>query len=177
MKLSHKLFSVHLLVSFVLLLLVGATFEFYASRHFQEMGDRLETEILTVLSYELALEYQRNKNWDEFKNNPGRFDEFIQTILKNKGYFPKFHAPPGSKVPPAPPFPPANLTLPSPHPPIGTSPFMMPGKPESQDPNPWMQSLNLAPSASMTRPWDGWSFIRANACPALERIIFSEISL
>ncbi|MCM2285879.1 MAG: ATP-binding protein [Desulfobacula sp.] len=100
MKLSHKLFTVHLLVSFVLLLLVGATFEFYASRHFQEMADRIETEILTVLSYELALEYQRSKNWDEFKNNPGRFEEFIQGALKNRGDFPQFHAPQ------APPFPP-----------------------------------------------------------------------
>ena len=106
MKLSHKLFSVHLLVSFVLLLLVGATFEFYASRHFQEMGARLETEMLTVLSYELALEYQRNKNWDEFKNNPGKFELFIQTALRNKGDSPSFHEPPGPKALPAPPFPP-----------------------------------------------------------------------
>ena len=106
MRLSHKLFGVHLVVSFVLLLLVGMTFTFYSSRHFQEMADRLENEILTILSYELALEYQRSQNWDEFKNIPNAFDRFIQTTLKNKGHFPPFHDPPGPKTHPKPPFPP-----------------------------------------------------------------------
>nr|NJM01693.1 HAMP domain-containing protein [Desulfobacula sp.] len=106
MRLSHKLFGVHLVVSFVLLILVGATFEFYLSRHFQEMADRIENEILTILSYELALEFQRNKSWDEFKNIPNAFDRFIQTTLRNKGPLPAFHEPPGPKARPEPPLPP-----------------------------------------------------------------------
>jgi two-component system sensor histidine kinase BaeS len=153
MKLSHKLFSVHLLVSFVLLLLVGATFEFYASRHFKEMGDRLETEILTVLSYELALEYQRNKNWDEFKNNPGRFDEFIQAVLKNKGYFPKFHAPPGSTPPP--PFPPGKPDPSKPSPPHRDITLYDAGKIRIAGPEP----MNAEPKFSPIRLHDqtlGW---------------------
>ncbi|MFA5904342.1 MAG: ATP-binding protein [Desulfobacula sp.] len=99
MKLSHKLFSVHLLVSFVLLILVGATFEFYASRQF-------ENEILTILSYELALEYQRSGNWDEFRNNPGSFDAFIRTALGNRENRPLSNALPGPRPPEGRPFPP-----------------------------------------------------------------------
>jgi two-component system sensor histidine kinase BaeS len=155
MKLSHKLFSVYLLVSFVLLLLVGATFEFYASRHFQEMGDRLETEILTVLTYELALEYQRSKNWDEFKNNPGRFDEFIQAVLKNKGYFQPFHTPPGPKALPAPPFPPGKPDSSKPSPPHRNITLYDAGKTRIAGPEP----MNADPEFSPIRLHDqtlGW---------------------
>ena len=109
MKLSHKLFSVYLLVSFVLLLLVAATFEFYASRHFQEMADRFENESLTILSYELALEYQRNGNWDEFKNNPGTFEIFIKAVLRNREDITPFKEPPGPKDHLGPPFPTGRL--------------------------------------------------------------------
>jgi len=84
MKLSYKIFAVYLLVSFILLFSVFATLRFYAVRHFQKEQTRLENEMLTILSYELALVYQRENNWNLFENYPETFNTFIQTALRGK---------------------------------------------------------------------------------------------
>jgi len=100
MKLSYEIFAVYLLVSFILLILAMATLRFYAFQHFQEVEVRLEKETQTILSYELALEYQRENNWDTFKNAPETFEIFIEQALHVKEEllpFPKpldFHRPP-----------------------------------------------------------------------------------
>lgn len=124
MKLSHKLFSVYLVVSFLLLLLVGITFEFYKSRHFQEMQERRDNDILTILSYELALEYQHRSNWDEFKNTPADFETFVQTGLRNNENSPLFKAFQGPKIHLERPFPPDR-----PNPPGSPDPLILPHHP------------------------------------------------
>lgn len=91
---------------------MAVTFEFYASRHIKELKNRIENKTLTILAYELALQYQRCKNWDEFRHHPGSFDRFIQTALRNKEIVPPFQGHQGPGIHPGRPFPPDRPGLP-----------------------------------------------------------------
>ncbi|MBU1341437.1 MAG: HAMP domain-containing protein [Proteobacteria bacterium] len=114
MKLSYKIFCVYLLVSFILLILMMATLRFFAFRHFQEVEKRLEQETLTILSYELAIEYQRNNNWNRFKTSPEILNRFIRKALPGKpDDLPLSDppGPPGPQRPNRPPGPPEHLVV------------------------------------------------------------------
>lgn len=81
MKLSYKIFAVYLLVSFILLFSVFATIKIYATRHFKEVEVMIEKETFTILTYELALEYQKKGNWNQFKTDQDAFDHFIKRMV------------------------------------------------------------------------------------------------
>ncbi len=103
MKLSYKIFSVYLLVSSVLLITVFTTIRIFENRHFKEMRQIVRLRALTVLSYELALHYQKYGNWEHFKTAPDSFDRFVKNVFHHK---PELFPPPppngGNPGPPPP---------------------------------------------------------------------------
>lgn len=108
MKLSYKLFAIYFLVSLVLLFAVFTTIRIYTTKHFRELDAIMEKEMVTALTYELAIEYQREGSWNKFNVNPGAFQRFVQRVLHKRN---EFHRPPdrfqapGKDFPPPPPSP------------------------------------------------------------------------
>lgn len=109
MKLFYKIFSVNLLVLFILLFSVFAVIRITADRHFMHVRDEVENRIYLLMAKELADHYRQANSWDRFTADPLVFSGFIDTVLKNNesaGVFP-FH-PPGPPGPPPYPRPPEN---------------------------------------------------------------------
>lgn len=104
MKLSYRIFAVHILVS-VLLLTVGMfTLRYFALSHFRQIEDKLENHVLTVLSDELAMAYQKDKSWDKL-SHPLEFGRFINQVLEENRPHYLLLPPPPPKRQPGPPGP------------------------------------------------------------------------
>ena len=81
MKLSYKIFTASLLVSFILIFTIMATVKFFAHRHFEEIQAVMIREMATILTHKLAAEYQKHGNWDSLTMAPGTFKTFVKTAL------------------------------------------------------------------------------------------------
>lgn len=92
MKLSYKIYAVHVLVSFLLLFLIMATFKFYAFKHLKEFIARHEGQSLVVATQELAQRYDPITGWSLFQESPEALEKIVKTAFQNS---PPFFPPPG----------------------------------------------------------------------------------
>ena len=89
MKLSYKIFTASLLVSFLILISNMVVVRFYLFRDFKEMESHMMGEMFAVLSDDLAIEYQKERSWDRFKNDTALFNQFVKkTLHGSRGLFP-----------------------------------------------------------------------------------------
>nr|WP_320190753.1 ATP-binding protein [uncultured Desulfobacter sp.] len=83
MKLFYKIFSVNLLVLFILLVSVFAVIRITADRHFRQVRDEVENQIYVLVAKKLADHYRQTNSWDRFAVDPQVFNGFIDTVIKN----------------------------------------------------------------------------------------------
>lgn len=83
MKLFYKIFTVYLIVTFLLVATVFAILRYTAIRHFKEVEAIIIDEVMNTLAYELAMDYQKHGSWDRFREEPKAFYRFVKKIRKN----------------------------------------------------------------------------------------------
>jgi len=92
MKLSYKIYAVHVLVSFLLLFLIMTTFKFYAFKYLKEFIARHEGQSLVLAAQELAQRYDPIKEWSLLQKSPEILEKTVKTAFQNAS---PFFPPPG----------------------------------------------------------------------------------
>ncbi|MDD2903084.1 MAG: ATP-binding protein [Syntrophales bacterium] len=77
-KLSYKLFATLLLTSLMIVVIMVAVMQYYASRNFADYVHKMEMERLEVLARELAAAYQRDGGWEHLRHNLPYWLEFMR---------------------------------------------------------------------------------------------------
>ena len=116
LKFRHKVFLTLLLNSFVIVISMLLIAGYFASRHFEDYINKVETARLNELVKVLSQEYQKNRSWAPVL---GDLDHWLQLMGRGPGH------PPGALGPGEPPLPPPFGKPPGPPP--GASPGPPPG--------------------------------------------------
>ena len=111
LKFRHKVFLTLLLNSFVIVIFMLLIAGYFASRHFEDYVNKVETARLNELAKVLSQEYQKNRSWAPVLDD---LDHWLQLIGRGPG------PPPGALGPGKPPLPPPFGKPPGPPP--GASP-------------------------------------------------------
>ncbi|MFZ5453988.1 MAG: ATP-binding protein [Thermodesulfobacteriota bacterium] len=77
-KLSYKLFATLLLTSFMIVVIMVAVMQYYASSNFADYLRKMEMERLESLARELAGVYQKEGGWKQLRQNLPRWREFVR---------------------------------------------------------------------------------------------------
>jgi len=130
-KLSYKLFATLLLTSLLIVVIMVAVMQYYASRNFADYVIKMEMARLDALVDNLAAEYKKDQGWDRLINNFSRWRELTRPKPLPGEPFPP--GPPGfaggpdfpgdrDRPPPPPPPPWSPEGMPPPPPPPGHGP-------------------------------------------------------
>ena len=87
MTLFHKIFSVQFLTSLVLLFSVFITIQISTARHFEEIENIIEKDMVTTISDSLCIDFERHGNWNHFRRNPQSFEHLMETLIAKKEFF------------------------------------------------------------------------------------------
>ena len=97
LKFRHKVFLTLLLNSFVIVISMLFIAGYFASRHFEDYVNKVETARLDELAKVLSQEYQKNRSWAPVLDD---LDHWLQLLGRGPG------PPPGALGPGKPPLPP-----------------------------------------------------------------------
>jgi len=123
LKFRHKVFLTLLLNSFVIVISMLLIAGYFASRHFEDYINKVETARLNELAKVLSQEYQKNRSWAPVLDD---LNHWLQLMGRGPG------PPPGALGPGKPPLPPP-FGKPSDRPP-GLHPGPPPGPPPGHHP-------------------------------------------
>ena len=79
MKLAYKLFSIFLLMSLLIVVLMVGTLHYFATRQISEFVGKIEMEQLGEIVARLKDEYSQHQGWDHLRANEDLWGEIIRT--------------------------------------------------------------------------------------------------
>jgi two-component system sensor histidine kinase BaeS len=86
LKLSYKIFAAFTLTSIMVVVLMVAIMRFYVTRNFADYVNRSALERFSDFAAALATEYQQYQGWQSLKDNPGRWEEILQSSLPLRNF-------------------------------------------------------------------------------------------
>ena len=84
-RLFLKFFLVFLVTSLSVVMLMVVTMQFFVYRNFSDYVVQQELERLDGLAAALLSEYQKENNWEKFKNDPRRWHDMLERYLPAEG--------------------------------------------------------------------------------------------
>jgi len=87
-KLSYKIFTTLTLTSLLVVALMVGLIRFYVARNFTDYVNRSLLVRYSKVADALAAEYLTHKNWQVFREYPGRWQEILSTSLPRKDFDP-----------------------------------------------------------------------------------------
>jgi two-component system sensor histidine kinase BaeS len=87
-KLSYKIFATLTLTSLLVVALMVGLIRFYVARNFADYVNRSLLERYSEVADALAAEYKTHRSWQELKDDPGRWQEFLRTSLRQNDFEP-----------------------------------------------------------------------------------------
>ena len=85
-KLSYKIFAALTLTSLLVVALMVGLIKFYVARNFADYVNKTLLERYSDVAAALATEYQTQRGWQVFKDNPERWHELLRASLPPKDF-------------------------------------------------------------------------------------------
>jgi two-component system sensor histidine kinase BaeS len=80
-RLAYKIFVAFLLTSFMVVALMVGIMQFYVSRQFADYVNQTALDRLSVLTTQLAAEYQAHRGWQRLQTDPDLWDQMLREAL------------------------------------------------------------------------------------------------
>ena len=97
-KLSYKILVAFTLTSIMVVVLMVGLMRFYVARNFAEYVNQSMLERFSDFADALAAEYQKHQGWQTLKDNPGRWEEILQSSVSSKNLYKPGGPPPPPEI-------------------------------------------------------------------------------